>query len=176
MRNRLLFILLAVVVVAAVVAAANLLMTPFGMEEEAHSRPAYPASLYKVAKRITLKELIDIVGAHDIDLYLPAKMPDNISLMVIYYKPSAIILSYCDREATDYRYDNVTIQISMWPHAPPSIKELEKLAEKDPDNLRVLNINGARGILIEKAGWGKSQTPGAIRVFTLRLLLKPLRS
>ena len=105
-------------VVAATVATVNLLMTPFGMEEEAHSRLAYPAPLYKVAKRITLKELIDVADTHDIDLYLPTKMPDNISLAAIYYKPPVIILSYCDREVTDYRYDNVTIEISMRTHPP----------------------------------------------------------
>ena len=144
-------------VVAATVATVNLLMTPFGMEEEARSHLAYPAPLYKVAKRITLKELIDVADTHDIDLYLPTKMPDNISLAAIYYKPPVIILSYCDREVTDYRYDNVTIEISMWSHTPPPLEELKKIAEKDPDNLKVLNINGVRGILIEKARWGNPE-------------------
>ena len=34
---------------------------------------------------------------------------------------------------------------------------MEKIAEKHPDNLKVLNINGARGILIEKARWGNPE-------------------
>ena len=156
MRNSLLFISLAAAVMVATVVTANLLMTPFGMEE-AHSHPAYPAPLHKVARRITLKELIDVADTHDIDLYLPTKMPDNISLAAIYYKPPVIILSYCDREVTNYWYDNVTIEISMWPHTPPTLEELEKIAEKDPDNLKVLNINGARGILIKKAKWGNPE-------------------
>jgi len=154
MKNRLLFISLAAAIVVAVVAGANLWMTSPRMGVEAHSHPAYPAPLYEVAKRITLKELIDVADAHSIDLYLPTKMPDNISLVAIYYKPPVIILSYRDREVTDYRYDNVTIQISMLTHTPPPLKELKKIAEKDPDNLKVLNINGARGIIIEKARWG----------------------
>jgi len=157
MKNRLLFISLAAAVVIAVVTTANLWMTSPGTGEEAHNHPAYPAPLYKVAKKITLKELIDVADAHDIDLYLPTKMPDNISLVAIYYKPPVIILSYCDREMTDYRYDNVTIEISMRPHTPPTLEELKKIAEKDPDNLKVLNINGARGILIEKARWGNPE-------------------
>ena len=90
-------------------------------------------------------------------LYLPAKMPDNISLVAIYYKPPVIILSYCDRDVTNYRYDNVTIEISMWSYIPPPLEELKKIAGKDSDNLRVLNIDGARGILIKKARWGNPE-------------------
>ena len=157
MRNRLLFISLAAAVVVALVATANLWMTSPRTVEETHSHLAYPAPLYKVAKRITLKELIDVANAHGIDLYLPTKMPDNISLVAIYYKPPVIMLSYCDREVTDYRYDNVTIQISMWLHTPPSLEDLKKIAEKDPDNLKVLDVNGAMGILIEKARWGNPE-------------------
>jgi len=157
MRNSLLFISLAAAVMVATVVTANLWTTSPRTVEETHSHPAYPAPLHKVAKRITLKELIDVADTHDIDLYLPTKMPDNISLAAIYYKPPVIILSYCDREVTNYRYDNVTIEISMWPHTPPPIEELEKISEKDPDNLKVLNINGARGILIEKARWGNPE-------------------
>jgi len=157
MKNRLLFISLVVAVMVAIVTMVNLWMTSPRTMAEAHSHPAYPAPLYKVAKRITLKELIDVANAHGIDLYLPTKMPDNISLEAIYYKPPVIMLSYCDREVTDYRYDNVTIQISMWLHTPPSLEDLKKIAEKDPDNLKVLDVNGAMGILIEKARWGNPE-------------------
>lgn len=106
----------------------------------------------KLQKRMTLKELIDLADGLDIDLYLSTKMPGNVSLVAIYYKPPVIMLSYCDREVTDYRYDNVTIEISMWLHTPPTLEEL-----KNPDNLKVLNINGVRGILIEKARWGNPE-------------------
>ncbi len=147
MKNHLLFISLASVIMVGIVIMAGPWM--ISSRTEAHS---YPVPPYKIAKRITLKELIDVANANDLDLYLPTKMPGNIKLVAIYYKPPVVMLSYCDREVIDYRYDNVTIEISLWLHILPSQEELKLIAEEDLNNLKMLNVNDAKGILIKPGG------------------------
>jgi len=150
MKKHILFMSLVVAIMVTVMAMANLWMTPFKMEREMYGSIV---PFYKIAEKITLNELIDVANTYDLNLYLPTKMPVDITLVAIYYKPPLIMLSYSDKEVTDYRYDKVTIEVSMMSQVAPSLEELELTAEKDPNN-QVFSINSAKGILIERARWG----------------------
>ena len=80
-------------------------------------------------------------------------MPGQIRLTAIYYS-GIVILSYSDKGITNYRYANVTFEISTAYHSTPSSEELKRIAEQDPSNTKVLNIDGVWVVLIEKAHWG----------------------
>lgn len=158
MKNYLLALLLATIIAIffSIVAVITTERRPSSQEFPLPQEPSpvsYPVPLYKAAEKITLSELINISKTHNITLYLPTKMPGNIKLVAIYYKPPVVLLSYSDREAPDYRYDNVTIEISIWPSAVPSFGELN-LSVKNVTDSRVFSINGARGVLVEHAPWG----------------------
>jgi len=150
MKNHYLFMSLVVAIMVTMMAMANLWMTPLKMKPEMYGSIV---PFYEIAEKITLNELIEAANEYNFNLYLPTKMPGNITLVAIYYKPPLIMLSYSDKEVKDYRYDKVTIEVYMGSQVPPSLEELKLTAEKEPNN-QVFSINSARGILIENARWG----------------------
>jgi len=155
-KRTLMFVLLTVAIIAIMVITSSLTPReskpiPNGTNPEESYGTFVP--LYKIAKKISIYDLLNEASTYNFSLYLPTKMPGNIKLIAIYYKPPVILFSYCDREVSDYRYDNITIETTMFYSNPPSLEELE-LSIKDKNNSKVINFNNIRGILVEKAEWG----------------------
>lgn len=174
-RNHLLTLMFIVVIVSVVVTASLRTPTlaqkflwappptPTSSQEErgptSSSVPSsgpeisLPAPFYYIAERITFDELTDLAKNRSLNIYLPTWMPGHIRLTTIYYSGGLIMLSYSDRGITDYRYDNVTIQISVLYQRIPSPAELERIAEESPDT-KALDVDGVCVVLNEKACWG----------------------
>jgi len=155
MKNRLLFALVLTTIIAALITGLAITFLATRQVSSSQESPLVGGfvPLYELAEKITLDKLINISNTYGLTLYLPTKMPGNIKLVAIYYKPPVILLSYSDREVMDYRYDNISVEISAWPCTPPSLDELN-FSVKNSTGSKVFNINSARGILIEQAPWG----------------------
>ncbi|MEM2088456.1 MAG: hypothetical protein QXF52_07285 [Thermoproteota archaeon] len=96
--------------------------------------------LEKVTEKLTLEQLISRLKEINASISLPTWMPESLKLTMIYYKPPVIVLVYSDRGVTDYRYANVTIEISLWYYSPPTKEELEGIASKS--DIEVVNVKG----------------------------------
>ena len=133
--------------------------TPLTSQSSDKTTTRGPVPFYKIAERITFDELVDFVKNGNFTVYLPTWMPGQIRLRAIYHSGHLVMLSYSEGEITDYRYDNVTIEISLWHYRIPSKDELEQLVERLNKRLgvnraKVLDVNGVRGVLDEAAPWG----------------------
>lgn len=85
-------------------------------------------------------------------LCLPTWMPGNIAITAINYKSPVLMITCSDRGVTDYRYDNVTIEVVEGEVGPPLLEEWKEIASRSGSDL--LMVGGIWASVKENAPWG----------------------
>jgi len=122
-----------------------------------------PVPIEKIAEKLTLEQLIARLKEINASISLPTWMPKGFKLTMIYYKPPVILLVYSDRGITDYKYANVTIEVSLWYYGPPTKEELEDIASRSNNDMharankvvtKVVSVKNTWVLLTENARVG----------------------